>query len=65
MTMNWRAACSTQARAVADPLWRMPLWKPYADMLDSDIADTANAGGKFRRRDHCGFVHAEIRSPTM
>ncbi|MBK7161195.1 MAG: leucyl aminopeptidase family protein [Sphingomonadales bacterium] len=34
-------------KAVADPLWRMPLWKPYADMLDSDIADTANAGGNF------------------
>jgi leucyl aminopeptidase len=34
-------------KAVADPLWRMPLWKPYADMLDSDIADTANSGGAF------------------
>lgn len=33
--------------AAADPLWRLPLWKPYADMLDSDIADTANAGGGF------------------
>jgi leucyl aminopeptidase len=32
---------------VADPIWRLPLWKPYADMLDSDIADTANAGGGF------------------
>jgi leucyl aminopeptidase len=32
---------------VADPLWRLPLWKPYADMLDSDIADMANAGGGF------------------
>jgi leucyl aminopeptidase len=35
------------ADAVADPVWRMPLWKPYAEMLDSDIADTANAGGAF------------------
>lgn len=34
-------------KAVADPLWRLPLWKPYADMLDSDIADTANSGGGF------------------
>jgi leucyl aminopeptidase len=34
-------------KTVADPLWRLPLWKPYADMLDSDIADTANAGGGF------------------
>lgn len=35
------------ADAVADPIWRMPLWKPYAEMLDSDIADTANSGGAF------------------
>jgi leucyl aminopeptidase len=26
----------------ADPLWRMPLWKGYADALDSDIADIKN-----------------------
>jgi leucyl aminopeptidase len=29
--------------AVADPVWRMPLWKPYAEMLSSDIADIGNA----------------------
>ena len=28
--------------AVADPLWRMPLWKPYDDMLASDVADLGN-----------------------
>jgi leucyl aminopeptidase len=28
---------------VDDPLWRMPLWEPYGDMLKSDIADMANA----------------------
>jgi leucyl aminopeptidase len=27
-----------------DPLWRMPLWQPYASMLDSRIADLGNAG---------------------
>ena len=26
-----------------DPLWRMPLWDPYDEMLKSDIADVANA----------------------
>jgi leucyl aminopeptidase len=26
-----------------DPLWRMPLWKPYDAMLDSKIADVNNA----------------------
>jgi leucyl aminopeptidase len=35
------------AKASADPLWRMPLWTPYLEMLDSDIADTANSGGAF------------------
>ena len=25
-----------------DPLWRMPLWRPYAAMLDSKIADMNN-----------------------
>ena len=25
-----------------DPVWRMPLWAPYADALDSDIADLRN-----------------------
>lgn len=35
------------ARAVNDPLWRMPLWAAYNEMLDSDIADTTNSGGSF------------------
>jgi leucyl aminopeptidase len=30
--------------AVADPVWRMPLWAPYAAMLDSKVADINNAG---------------------
>jgi leucyl aminopeptidase len=28
---------------VADPLWRMPLWDGYDEMLKSDIADLQNA----------------------
>jgi leucyl aminopeptidase len=28
---------------VDDPLWRMPLWEPYEEMLASDIADLGNA----------------------
>jgi len=31
------------ARKVDDPLWRMPLWDAYEDLLKSDIADFANA----------------------
>ena len=26
-----------------DPLWRMPLWEPYEELLKSDLADFANA----------------------
>ena len=28
-----------------DPLWRLPLWRPYEAMLESKIADTNNVGG--------------------
>jgi leucyl aminopeptidase len=28
--------------AVSDPVWRMPLWKQYGEMLASDIADLGN-----------------------
>lgn len=29
--------------ALSDPLWRMPLWAPYEEMLSSDVADLGNA----------------------
>ena len=33
---------------VADPVWRLPLWKPYRKMIDSKIADFNNvADGPF------------------
>jgi leucyl aminopeptidase len=28
-----------------DPVWRLPLWRPYESMLESKIADTNNVGG--------------------
>ena len=34
--------CSAE---VADPLWRMPLWRPYESYLESKIADLTNAPG--------------------
>ena len=37
------AAAEQAARDVEDPLWRMPLWEPYDEMLKSDTADFANA----------------------
>ncbi|MDZ4373132.1 MAG: leucyl aminopeptidase family protein, partial [Phenylobacterium sp.] len=36
------AAIEAASRAEADPVWRLPLWKPYADALDSDIAEIKN-----------------------
>ena len=30
------------AAAAADPLWRMPLWKPYDSKLSSKVADMNN-----------------------
>jgi len=32
--------------ACHDPLWRLPLWKPYLRYLDSQVADLANAGSR-------------------
>ncbi|MFO1429519.1 MAG: leucyl aminopeptidase family protein [Candidatus Competibacteraceae bacterium] len=37
------AGLLTAAEEEKDPLWRMPLHQPYRDMLDSRIADIANA----------------------
>jgi leucyl aminopeptidase len=34
---------ATAARDVQDPLWRMPLWDGYNDMLKSDLADMVNS----------------------
>ena len=31
------------AKQVTDPLWRMPLWDGYDEMLKSDLADLSNA----------------------
>lgn len=35
-------AIAASAEAQADPLWRMPLWKPYAENLGSKVADINN-----------------------
>jgi leucyl aminopeptidase len=37
------AALLAGGEASADPVWRLPLWAPYEDMLASDIADLANS----------------------
>ncbi len=42
--------------AVADPVWRMPLWRPYARMIDSPVADINNAGSS----PHAGSITAAL-----
>ncbi len=39
---DWLAA----GERLRDPLWRMPLWRPYLRYLTSQVADMANAGSK-------------------
>ena len=29
---------------VRDPLWRMPLWRPYDAMIEGSVADISNSG---------------------
>ncbi|MEO8809965.1 MAG: leucyl aminopeptidase family protein [Rhodanobacter sp.] len=41
---------------VADPLWRLPLWRPYRRLLDSYLADFANAGPSR----HAGAITAAL-----
>jgi leucyl aminopeptidase len=36
-------SAADSSKQVDDPLWRMPLWDPYDEMLKSDVADFANA----------------------
>jgi len=42
--------------AVAVPLWRLPLWRPYRRMLDSHLADFANASPSR----HAGAITAAL-----
>ena len=37
-------ALMTHAAAENDPLWRLPLWRPYDEMLESKVADINNVG---------------------
>ncbi|KLJ02440.1 leucyl aminopeptidase family protein [Luteimonas sp. FCS-9] len=40
------AAWIAGGEATRDPVWRMPLWRPYLRYLASGIADIANAGSR-------------------
>jgi leucyl aminopeptidase len=44
------------AAAENDPLWRLPLWRPYEAMLDSKLADLNNVGAG----GHAGAITAAL-----
>jgi leucyl aminopeptidase len=50
------AAVLAAGRRVDDPLWQLPLWRPYRRMLDSYLADFANAGPSR----HAGSITAAL-----
>lgn len=50
----WNALAKHSAEQ-ADPLWRLPLWQPYMEMLSSRTADTNNVGGG-----HAGAIVAAL-----
>ncbi len=50
------AALTERAAALADYVWRMPLWAPYMAMLDSRVADINNAGSSR----HAGSITAAL-----
>jgi leucyl aminopeptidase len=43
-------------KRTADPLWQLPLWRPYRKMLDSYLADMANSGASR----HAGAITAAL-----
>ena len=49
-------AAITAGQSVDDPLWRLPLWRPYRKFLDSYLADFANAGTSR----HAGAITAAL-----
>jgi leucyl aminopeptidase len=42
---EWAGRLIEAANETRDPLWRMPLWQNYNDMIKSGIADIINTGG--------------------
>jgi hypothetical protein len=57
-----RRDLSTASESTVDPLWRMPLYKPYeADVKAQDRRPDQRARGRLRRLDHRGLVSQALR----
>jgi leucyl aminopeptidase len=41
---DFAAALARASEAENDPLWRLPLWRPYTRLFESAIADASNSG---------------------
>jgi leucyl aminopeptidase len=53
---NLAADLLAAAKAEEDPMWRMPLWRPYRKMLDSKVADINNVS----EGPHAGAITAAL-----
>ncbi len=53
---NLARGLARHAEGVRDPLWRLPLHRPYDGLLESRIADTANAASS----SHAGAITAAL-----
>jgi leucyl aminopeptidase len=38
------AAIGEHGRSACDPVWRLPLWRPYDAMIDGTVGDVSNSG---------------------
>ncbi len=50
------SAALAAGRRTDDPIWPLPLWRPYRRLLDSSLADLANAGPSR----HAGAITAAL-----
>ena len=50
------ARLEAKADALEDPMWRLPLWRNYRRLFDSDIADFSNSG----RGGYAGAITAAL-----
>jgi leucyl aminopeptidase len=54
------AELAGHAEAEQDPLWRLPLWRPYERWLKSEIADLGNVAGEGAEGHFAGAVTAAL-----